>query len=297
MITAKIIADSKNQFGNRITTFVLTFPRFILAELNTHRMFSRNSASSRAIPFATMVRNVQDNPFIPMAWMKDHKGMQGGEYFDKCDTATLATEWLRARDAAVESAIILNKLGLTKQICNRLLEPFMYHTAIVTATDWGNFFALRAHEAAEIHFQELANRMLEAYNNSEPVLLQPGEWHIPFGDTSDLDRLYELLGDADYVANHRGQTNYFLLPDVKVMIATARCARVSYLNFEGKDDYIADVKLHDGLLAAGHMSPFEHCAKNDMQTPQYSGNFFGFTQYRKMLVEENRADNRITNKI
>ena len=80
-ISAEIIADSKNQFGDRITTFILTFPRIVLAEFNTHRMLSRNSASSRAIPFEKMVQMVQDDPFIPIKWMKDHKGMQGTEYF------------------------------------------------------------------------------------------------------------------------------------------------------------------------------------------------------------------------
>lgn len=164
MIKAEIVADSLNEFGNRLTTMVVTFPRYILAELNTHRMFSRNSASSRAIPFEKMVKSVKENPFIPIAWMKDHKGMQGTEYF----TGTCSEEWgeldrafhyeehrdvpaadyflkkwLEARDEAVANAEMFSELGLTKQIVNRQLEAFMWHTVIITASEWENFFALR----------------------------------------------------------------------------------------------------------------------------------------------------------
>ncbi len=140
MIKAQIVADSKNEFGNRITTMLVTFPRYILAEFNTHRMFSRNTASSRAIPFDKMVDSIQNNSFFPIAWQKDHKGMQGTEYLDKL--AGYA-DWEVARDCAIASARRLHDKGVTKQICNRLLEPFMWVTAIVTATEWENFFALR----------------------------------------------------------------------------------------------------------------------------------------------------------
>jgi hypothetical protein len=145
MIEAKVIADSKNEFGNRITTMVVTFPRFILAELNTHRMFSRNSASSRAIPFKKMLKSVQENPFIPIAWQKEHKGMQGVEYITDSDIIQQCEwDWLQARDFAVQQAESLNRsLGVTKQLCNRLLEPFMWHTVIISATEFSNFFELR----------------------------------------------------------------------------------------------------------------------------------------------------------
>ncbi len=147
-IQAKIIADSKSVRGERITTFLLTFPRIILAEFNTHRVFSRNSASSRAIPFKKMVESVETNPFIPIAWQKDHKGMQGTEYKTGLSEIQLCiNKWLEARDNAVQSATLLNKTDLvTKQLCNRLLEPFMWHTVICTATDYENFFKLRCPE-------------------------------------------------------------------------------------------------------------------------------------------------------
>lgn len=314
-ISAKIIADSKNEFGQRLTTFVLIFPRIVLAEFNTHRMFSRNSASSRAIPFKKMLKMVQEDPFIPIKWMKEHPGMQGVEYFpseankDDYSSKYFIEHWLNARDGAMEHAEFLSSKGLTKQLCNRLLEPFMWHTVIVTASEWENFFALRAHEAAEIHIQELAHRMLEQYNLHAPKLLKAGEWHIPFGDTIDEGRLLKVFKAGS------GPMNKI---EARIQIATARCARVSYLNFEGKDDYEADIELYNKLLSSGHMSPFEHCAKA-MNENEYiwhfkrqkgyypngdstgvkaieegwSGNFRGFIQYRKMLEGENKSDNRV----
>ena len=278
MITAQIIADSLNPRGKRLTTFLLTFPRIILAEVNTHRMFTRNSASSRAVPFARMLERVKNDPFIPIKWMKDHSGMQGAEYFEETDD--LLYEWMCARDYAIAQASRLSNIGLTKQIVNRLLEPFMWHTAIVTATDFENFFALRAHEAAEIHLQALAECMLKIYNSSKPKQLIEGEWHIPFGNKFDEDRIDLLKGTIE---------------DNKIAIATARCARVSYLNYEGKDDYEADLKLHAQLAKMGHWSAFEHCARaNDNEN--YVGNFAGFTQYRKLFNNENRKDSRVCHK-
>ena len=145
LISAEILADSLNQFGERLTTFKLVFPRIILAEFNTHRMFNRNSASSRAIPFKKMVKSVMETPFIPIAWQKEHKGMQGTEYFtDTKDIQNNIETWITARDYVIKQAEGLNDYyGVTKQLCNRLLEPFMYHTVLVTATEWEHFFELR----------------------------------------------------------------------------------------------------------------------------------------------------------
>ena len=138
-ISAKIVADSINPEGNRITTMEVVFPRIILSEFNTHRMFSRNSASSRAIPFKKMLKMVEEDPFIPIAWQKAHKGMQGSQYFDEEESKAQSKRWLQARDEAIRLAKSLNYEGVTKQITNRLLEPFMYHKVLVTATEWDNF--------------------------------------------------------------------------------------------------------------------------------------------------------------
>jgi hypothetical protein len=142
-ISAEIVADSINPQGDRITTFLLTFPRFILAELNTHRVFSKNSASSRAIPFHKMVDMVEEDPFIPIAWQKDHKGMQGTEYMIGADADQSKVLWDVSKNEAVLTAIDLHNHGVTKQLCNRLLEPFMWHTVLLTATEFENFFKLR----------------------------------------------------------------------------------------------------------------------------------------------------------
>lgn len=141
-ISATIVADSKTPSGDRLTSMLVTFPRFILAELNTHRMLSKNSASSRAIPFNTMVKSVLENPFIPIAWQREHKGMQGNEYFES-GIPDIEDTWLRARDNAIEEATVLHNRFVTKQLANRLLEPFMWHTVLISATEWENFFNLR----------------------------------------------------------------------------------------------------------------------------------------------------------
>ncbi|AGO49088.1 putative thymidylate synthase complementing protein [Cellulophaga phage phi13:1] len=327
-ISAKIIADSMNISGQRITTFVLTFPRSILAELNTHRVFSRNSASSRAIPYEVMRREAIENAFIPYAWQKAHKGMQGKQYIEDPQTIThLRYQWLKARDAAIVQADRLNELGVTKQICNRLLEPFLYHTAIVTTTELSNFFqqrlpkykvednlilsskkqierylvgsgfidpnfisfleALKINEGmGEIHIMELAEKMLDELEVSKPNQLKEGDWHIPFGEDINLTRLFN-----EEIKGLKNLTSYILddFP-AKIKIATARCARISYLNFLGKDDYVSDIKLHDALYADKHASPFEHCAQcmseEDQLAQKSSGNFVGFHQYRQLIKKQ-----------
>lgn len=346
-IDATIVADSINEYGDRLTTMVVTFPRIVLAEFNTHRMFSRNSASSRAIPFKKMVKKVREHPFIPIAWQKDHKGMQGVEYWTEEDHIQQNIDlWLESRDYAVKIAKVMSESDITKQLCNRLLEPFMWHTVIVTATEWENFFYLRCPQyyckesgkvyrsrahfcesetgqsfpkteiewfkcnkgQAEIHISLAAEAMWDAMNESTPKELKAGEWHIPFGDKLDEDRMYEIAdesgGDPDRYNEFAVQEAMMELP---VKIATARCARVSYLNYEGKDDYLADIKLHDRLSSMGHWSPFEHCAKA-MTADEYDNysiivpeidnhqqvvgedsnlgwcrNFKGFVQYREII--------------
>lgn len=337
-ISATVVADSINEFSNRITSMLLVMPRIILAEFNTHRMFSRNSASSRAIPFAKTLQVVKDDPFIPIKWMKDHPGMQGNEYyaederFDGPQTALvipyMREKWLWLRSLAVQEAEGLNNAGyhfidekgeqsptftkeggtgLTKQMCNRLLEPWMWTTVLCTATEWENFFALRAHEAAEIHMQELAYRMLDAMNASKPKELAAGEWHIPFGDDIDDDRVHTLMSAEEV---HKSETLWDVVQSYFIKIATARAARTSYtlVGTEAKHDYAKDIELHDRLLASGHLSPFEHCAQamterdhdkwicGNAKQRGWCHNFRGFIQYRTMLKDENKHDSRLLKK-
>lgn len=321
MFKAEIIADSIAPYGSRIISYIITFPRFILAELNTHRMLSKNSASSRAIPFKKMLRAVWNNPFIPLQWMKDHSGMQGNHYFEGAFKKWLLRNlWLTARTMAIVVAWLLNKAGLTKQICNRILEPFMWHTVLITGTEWENFFALRAHEAAEIHMQKLAYLMLDAANNSKPKLLKPGEWHIPFGDKIDTAENAEAIAALMLPEAKAGKVNFDdILSRTILKIATARCAQTSYtlVGEEGKPmDFKKLVSLHDRLSKSGHWSPFEHCAKAFTKEEYYrnsrtwcvtttdgaqrsgvsygwSGNFCGWLQYRKMFPNEVQYDKRL----
>ena len=351
-IKARIIADSVNSHGNRITTFVLTYPRFIHAELLTHRLFSRNAASSRAIPASKMIKDVEEDPFIPVAWQKAHKGMQGTEYFEHPLVEDFINLWLEARDSVVEKAkLMLEGEALTKQLVNRILEPYQWYTCIVTCTELDNFFELRCPQyewqgsiyksrkdlvyeesiqdlnedmstldflklnkgAGEIHISLLAEAMWDAMNESTPKQLESGEWHIPFGDKIDQTRIDYMLSD-DAAGLHPEDACRFreeFGEQIMIKIATARCARISYLNFEGKDDYEADIKLYDRLLEEGHMSPFEHCARamneeefrnhfngkavvthtepdyddliNTDEIQGWSGNFRGFVQLRKEI--------------
>lgn len=313
MITAKILLDSVNPTGNRLTTWILTYPRFIHAEFLTHRVFSRNASSSRAIPVKKMLEDVKNNPAMPVFWGKNQSGMQAKEELDntekyaevrkdlKYGEGLLITtkkqeakrEWLLARDEMVARVEKLNEIGLHKQIANRLLEPWMNITVIATATDHENFFSLRAHEDTQPEFQELAYKMLDLYQSKEPKKLEKGEWHIPFGDKIDINRLVE-----DTLVKINGEKWWekmdgdVIVREASLKIATARCARVSYLNFEGKDDYTKDIELHDILKNSGHWSPFEHCAIA-LSTNEYSGNFKGWKQYRKMFNGENRSDGRV----
>ncbi len=316
-INAVVVADSINPYGNRITSLLVTMPRIILAEFNTHRMFSRNTSSSRAIPFNKMVEAVQNNPFIPIAWQKDHKGMQGNEYYtNEVDIQANIIRWNAAKERAIKYTIGLNEQGVTKQLCNRLLEPFQWCTSLVTATEYDNFFNLRCpvyevsiegfgiqhfkskldlinavHESelekygeldtlgwlqlnkgkAEIHLMELAECMWDAINESTPKELKPGQWHIPFGDNISMSIL-----DQHEIANKFPDIKS--KEDLKIRIATARCARVSYtvVGEEGKEpNYENDIKLHDRLAASSHWSPFEHCAKvptEDEYRNSYRGN-------------------------
>lgn len=293
-IQAKIIADSINPVGCRLTTFIVKFPRIVLAELNTHRALSKNSASSRAIPFETMLSMVRNDPFIPIRFQKEHTGMQGTEYYEGEEHDLCVQDWLSARDSAVLAAINF-KLPITKQLRNRLLEPFLWHTVIISATDYENFFALRAHKDAEIHIESLAYKMLEAYNASIPQKLEVGQWHIPFGDKMEEGRVMSAVGIED-----DGNDDFTSLQlseaytRARIMIAIARCARISYLNFEGKDDYKADIKLCNRLFANNpkHLSPTEHVAQATDNT-NYIGNFAGFTQFRKTFKGENLTDPRV----
>lgn len=278
-IQAKVILDSLNESnGIRLTTMELTYPRFIHAEFMTHRLFSRNAASSRAIPVSKMLKMVMDYPAMPVSWGKNQKGMSADAELKPDDTIKAGHIWLNARNLAVSFANDLLELGLHKQITNRLLEPWQNITVICSATHWTNFFRLRNHKDAQPEIQELARAMKTAQDESAPIIR---DWHIPY-----------IWDDEQH------------LPlETKCKISTARCARVSYLTHDGRRSIEDDLVLHERLMTGsdhGHWSPFEHVAKQTSKTwdyydfakdeirnePIWCGNFQGWIQYRKLHTGE-----------
>lgn len=256
--SAKIIEDSISAEGKRLTTMQLTYPRFIHAEFMTHRVFSRNASSSRAIPVAKMIEQVRTNPAMPVHWGKNQPGMQAHEAFTGKDAAACEKAWRVAASNAAGVAEAMNTFGLHKQVANRILEPFQWIHVIVTATEWENFFQLRVHPDAQPEIRVLAELMLMAMSTSTPKLLKEGEWHLP------------------YITQDERNDSYFIAhPEKLCAISAARCARVSYLLHDGSvPDLKKDLALYDRLVGSVplHASPVEHQATPDKFVEQYSGN-------------------------
>ena len=262
---AIIIADSVSPVGKRLITLQLVFPRFILPEFNTHRVFSRNASSSRAIPVKKMIELIKSNPASPAEWGKNQPGMQAGEELSGEDLKLTKDLWAKAASSAIQIAEEMNQYGAHKQIINRILEPFQWANVIVTSTEWDNFFELRNHKDAQPEIRILASRMLDAMNNSIPKNLDYGNWHLPFINSSER---------IEYSEEHL------------LKMSTARCARVSYLTHEGKAPSLEDdLKLYERLVGSKpiHASPTEHQAKPNVDKNISSGNFKGWIQYRKTI--------------
>lgn len=317
--SVKVLADSVAPGGERLTTVQATFPRFILAELNTHRLLSRNSASSRAIPTAKLLEQVRSNPVMPVYWGKNQSGMQAAERLTGSSQYKAEMVWVFARDSMLDAAHSLNSLGVHKQIANRVIEPWMWHTAIISGTECENFFAQRdtwpdpeqPPGPAQPEFAVLARLIREAMEESTPKQLKAGEWHLPLVETEDESS--PLFIDTFQMVKDDG------LPcDIEVVlcaISAARCARVSYLTHDGRRDLRADLDLHDRLVSMKHWSPLEHVAQampkwipwtpdqiavlerdigdravewilKGQESDRWSGNFRGWVQYRKLFAGE-----------
>lgn len=286
---AKVVADSISEANDRLTTMEVTFPRMVLAEFNTHRTFSRNSASSRAIPIEKQLERIKNEPFVPTYWGANQQGMQAKAELSGLERERAIGIWTEARNSAVAHAERLLQLGVHKQLTNRLLEPFMWHTVIVTATEWSNFWALRANPDAQPEIRTIAEMMQDAYQASTPSLVRRGEWHLPLIQPDEYDGVFEFT-------------------ELARKVSAARCARVSYLTHDGKRDHGKDLELYERLVSGGHMSPLEHVA-----TPYFKehdhvdfaasdgfefghttfeaisepiGNFRGWKQLRKFIPNE-----------
>ncbi len=284
MIEVKMVADSVNvATKDRLTSFLLTYPRYIHSELMTHRVFSRNAASSRAIPVAKFRKDVMENPVMPSHWGANQPGMAADAELDdtlkdwlwpsseeKVTQREFAKRtWLAARDLALGAHLALEKVGLHKQIANRIIEPWFHIQVLVSSTEWTNWFSLRSSEAAHPDIMNLSDAMLETYvlNEDHAELKDVGQWHLPFGD--------------QFIPEDMPATE-------AAKICTSRAARVSYKTFEGEIDFAKDTELHDRLRNSGHWSPFEHAAMATKDS-EWSGNFRGWRQYRKLFPNENRV--------
>lgn len=274
-IKARVLCDSVNPDGVRLTTMEWTYPRFIHAEIMTHRQFSKNSASSRAIPMAKMIQRIEENPVFPLHWGKNQKGMQAAEELTGEQKLEAAGEWLEARKYAIERARALDHIGIHKQLGNRIVEPWMWITIIISGTNWENLFALRCHPDAEPHFQNLAYKVRKEHDSTTPQQLKWGEWHLPL--------VYNYEESADPKCEEWAK------------ISAGRCARVSYLTHEGKRDYSEDLKLCERLATHKpmHASPLEHpaqaveCLEDEEYYHKDWGNYdAGWLQLRKQYQNE-----------
>ncbi len=300
-IEAKVLADSIAPNGRRLITMEWTYPRAIHSEIMTHRMLSRNAASSRAIPTEKLIQRVDDDPWIPSYIGQNQRGMQAGEELDEKTRKMAVDDWLRARDAAVNFARGLARLGVHKQVVNRIIEPWMWITVIVSATEWKNFFGLRDHEMAEPHFQELARKARVAMTASIPQALHYGKWHLPLIQPDERVHVYAgrscacdgALDDGCWQCTpnkHARPADLIPIADA-IRVSVGRCARVSYLTHDGRRSMQEDIALHDRLVCQVplHASPLEHVAMamGPDDGEAWSGNFRGWKQYRKTLAFEN----------
>lgn len=268
---ASIVADSISKQGHRLTTMLLKYPRFVHSEHLRHRSFSYSVASSRALPIAKMIAQVQEDPVLPVWWGKNQAGMSAREELTGESLEHAKYEWLKARDYAVLQAEMLAGEGLHKSLTNRLLEPWMWVTVAVTGTEWENFFFLRCHPDAQPEIQKIAVMAEELYRTNTPEVLPDGSWHLPFvrdedwedaGQVTCKDEIPGVTTASTHFANLR------LMQEVVKKVAVGRVARTSYLTHLGTRDLMLDVKLADDLLSGAkldppgpmHLSPFEHVA-------------------------------------
>lgn len=265
--TAKCLVHYEN-----LWTFELTYPRYIHSEFMTHRVFSRNASSSRAIPVKRMIEQVRENTVIPPKVFMNQKGMVGETEADPVTTTAFHVLWEEAAENACKTAEMMERLGIHKQHVNRILEPFQFIKVIVTATDWYNFFVLRLAPDAQPEMRELASAIydeMNRYHNKAVGVLELDKEHsvvsLPYITDEDIKEI--------------GKKEYHLL----MKISAARCARVSYNNHDGsKPDIEKDLKLYDHLYNSKHMSPMEHACIRD-EDYRKNANLNGWKSLRYLI--------------
>lgn len=282
-VTAEVVADScaKGKPWQRIATIKVHFPRYILAEVNTHRVFSRSYSSSRAIPTKRMVAMIRKDPAMPESWGKNKAGMQAGMELDGWRLAVVKGLWLAGMWIMTTLALLAARVGVHKQVVNRMIEPWAHATGVITSTEWANFFALRRHPDADPTFRRLAEAIYRALLVSVPRELTEGEWHLPFVTQEDVKAAYfATVGRPEIDARTR-----------LLVVSTARCARASYGLFDGaeRSSYDDDLKLVEKLKTSkpAHASPFEHQATPKVVAEEeFVHNLRGWRSQRSMMPEE-----------
>ena len=306
-ISAEVVADSISPEGKRITTYVLEYPRFIHSEFMTHRMFSRNAASSRAIPVTKVIEHIHYNSAEPIHWGKNQAGMQAKEELEQPNKIRVQQAWAESKFNAIDTASKMSDEGAHKQIVNRILEPFQMIRVVCTATEYDNFFYLRYHADAQPEIAELARVMWEVREQSKPELLYPDEWHTPFVEHCRVD------GELKYFISEVNGLQYLTLEEA-LKISASCSAQVSYRKADTSLEKA--LSIYDKLITMKpcHASPLEHQATPmDMHSWEFesyelgdvldegtthcdrngklwSGNFKQWIQYRQ-LIPDNVCNN------
>lgn len=325
MIKVEIVADSANSFSDRLTSLVLTYPRIIHSEMMTHRMFSRNASSSRAVPVDKMIKAVRENTFCPFEFQKSHKGMQGSEYFTGVERQECINLWLESAELALQQAEKMKAKGISKQIINRILEPYQYYTVLITGSKegWDNFFELRCpqyggtdarnnevyfkskKEAIE-HLQKISVNTINLKEDDTLGWLQinKGQAEIHLMDLAE--KIYDSFNESTPKQLKAGRWHIPMITDLEssklsiddqIKLSVGRTANTSYTVVgDGKELTLEQaVKIHDKCRKLNHSSVFEHCARvmsDDEYNNSFKGqekgwfrNYKGFKSYRQVIEE------------
>jgi hypothetical protein len=315
--SARIIADSITEEGHRLITFEATCWRPVLAEQNTHCVLSRNSASSRAIPVTKQLAKFQEDFAVPLVWPKEQKGMQGGSDLEGQPLAAAHTLWSNLATFVHEEISRYverhpeSDERLHKSMLNRWLEVGLWQTQIISATQWDGYFWQRCHKDAEPHIRAMAIAMKEAMDASSPLLLKPGEWHLPLwartgGHETDWEDAASRVAASEWADGATAEEFDEAVNEIAKMCSVARCARVSYLTHDGLRDLGEDINLYTRLTSnrvgsedPPHASPLEHIATPWADNVQHVtlpsgktmgplpklGKFVGYLQLRHEVLE------------
>lgn len=285
-ISATVILDSVNSSGTRLTTLHLRYPRMVHSELMTHRVFSRNARSSRAVPVMTLLE--EDN-YLP-TFSTNQSGMQPADELSEKDQEKAQKIWLELIEFTKRKVLELKKLEVHKQWSNRPLEAFGFIDVLISATDFNNFFALRDHEDAQIEIRILAQKIKQALSESTPQRLKEGEWHLPYIKSSDYEAVRNYQRELSRISESRTNQTEVFVYETLCRISAARCARISYSPFSGGADLSSELDRYLRLAGSSpvHASPLEHQAYADPngRSPYHHGNFRGFVQFRKLKTNE-----------